>query len=273
MPIIKDYIIKTTLKGIENTVGLFGKELSIGGERGEVTLFMGLPKDMDPAFQRIYKECRPYTMTSVERMYALYQATKYIIVQHLPGDFVECGVWRGGSVMLVAKTLKELGVTDRRIHLFDTFKGMTTPTDRDARISDNLPATSLWKTQARGDYNEYAYAPLEDVQRNLSTTGYPEENFVIVAGPVEETLPRLAPPKIALLRLDTDWYESTKHELEHLFPLLVQNGILIIDDYGHFTGARDAVDEYFKEKGINLLLNRVDYTGRLAINTAPQNNG
>jgi hypothetical protein len=79
-------------------------------------------------------------------------------------------------------------------------------------------------------------------------------------GMVEDTIPRLAPERIAILRLDTDWYVSTKHELEWLWPRLSSGGVLIIDDYGHFTGARKAVDEFF---GGQTFLFRIDYTGRL----------
>jgi hypothetical protein len=84
-------------------------------------------------------------------------------------------------------------------------------------------------------------------------------------GKVEDTIPADIPEKIALLRLDTDWYESTKHELIHLFPRLQKGGVLIIDDYGFWKGARKAVDEYFAENNIQILLNRIDDTGRMAI--------
>jgi hypothetical protein len=82
---------------------------------------------------------------------------------------------------------------------------------------------------------------------------------------VEKTLPSHAPAQIALLRLDTDWYASTRWELEHLFPRLSRNGVLIIDDYGHFKGARQAVDEHINLHKLPLLLNRIDYSGRIAI--------
>ena len=78
-------------------------------------------------------------------------------------------------------------------------------------------------------------------------------------------MPGYLPSGIALLRLDTDWYESTKHELEHLYPLLVSGGVIIIDDYGHWKGAKKAVDEYIKDNNLPLLLNRIDYTGRIGI--------
>ena len=83
----------------------------------------------------------------------------------------------------------------------------------------------------------------------LHGTGYPPERIHFVRGPVEETLPAGAPDEIALLRLDTDWYESTRHELEHLYPRLAAGGVLLVDDYGHWEGARKAVDEYFADHG------------------------
>jgi hypothetical protein len=82
---------------------------------------------------------------------------------------------------------------------------------------------------------------------------------------VEDTLPAEAPEKLAILRLDTDWYSSTKHELETLYPRLAEGGVLIVDDYGHYEGARRAVDEYFAETGQRVLLSRIDYTGRIAV--------
>ncbi len=106
---------------------------------------------------------------------------------------------------------------------------------------------------------------IEAVRSALLTSDYPEDRLHFVQGPVEETLPDAAPPELALLRLDTDWYESTLHELEHLYPRLAPGGILIIDDYGHWEGCRRAVEEYFARNPPMPLLQRIDYTGRLAV--------
>jgi hypothetical protein len=103
------------------------------------------------------------------------------------------------------------------------------------------------------------------VKLNIESTNYPKNLVHFVKGKVEDTIPQTMPEKIAILRLDTDWYESTYHELKHLFPKLVKGGIIIIDDYGHWKGAREAVDQYFTENGIHILLNRIDYTGRIGI--------
>ena len=203
-------------------------------------------------------------MTSKERMYALYKSVEYIIKTDIPGDFVECGVWRGGSTMLIAFTLIELNATNRKIYLYDTFKGMTKPTDYDHLVSNKkIRAIDKWKKEQKKDYNKWVYVSLSKVKKNMALTKYPKNNIVFVKGKVEETIPKTIPSKIAILRLDTDWYESTKHELIHLFPPLLKGGILIIDDYGYWAGSKKAVDEYFSNKQI--LLNRIDNTGRIGI--------
>lgn len=223
-----------------------------------------LYRDMDPDFFAIYDACSPYTMTSIERMYALYSAIQYIVKAKIPGDIVECGVWRGGSCMLAAKTLQHFGDTSRKIYLFDTFEGMPKPTAGDiAKDGDRL--TKQWNDMAQNTHNDWCYASLEDVQRNLSTVGYPADKIEYVVGKVEETIPGTLPSSIALLRLDTDWFDSTKHEMVHLYPNLQSKGVLLIDDYGHWKGSRAAIDEAFAEKNIVPFLARIDYTGRAFI--------
>jgi hypothetical protein len=222
--------------------------------------------DMDKDFFPIYKQCKPYTMTSIERMYALYQAVKYIVQQQVEGDFVECGVWKGGSVMLIAATLKQLNHFDRKIYLYDTFEGMSKPTEQDVCYTNESAMSDFSKlTNSETQTCAWANCPLDEVRNNLATIEYPQEQFFFVKGKVEDTIPQTMPGAICLLRLDTDWYESTYHELLHLYPLLIPKGVLIIDDYGHWLGSKQATDEYFTQHQISLLLNRVDYSGRLAI--------
>lgn len=218
----------------------------------------------DPAFSQIYEQILPYTMTSIERVYGLYQAVKYIVDRKIEGDFVECGVWRGGSAMTMALTLQLMGDTTRKIYLYDTFKGMSEPNARDVSITNKV-ASAAWKIHQKEDHNDWCYSSLEDTKANVSLTAYPQENLIFIEGQVEDTIPAQVPSSIALLRLDTDWYESTFHELVHLYPLLTKNGILILDDYGHWQGARAAVDEYLKQEQINIYLSRIDYTGRIGI--------
>ncbi len=217
--------------------------------------------DTPEEFNQLYGRVRAFTMTSVERLYALHEAVRYVVSAEVPGDIVECGVWRGGSSMMAALTLLQLEAR-RRIWLYDTFEGMPPPGKDDVRFSGESAESLLESAdRAPGAWNEWAWATLDDVRDNMASTGY--EEFEYVAGPVEDTIPANAPAQIALLRLDTDWYESTRHELEHLYPRLAEGGVLIIDDYGHWQGARRAVDEYFARRPI--LLNRIDYTGRIAV--------
>ena len=208
---------------------------------------------------------RPHTMTSPERVVSLIRAVEHVTRQSIPGDVVECGVWRGGSMMAAARTLLRLGDVSRTLHLFDTFEGMPPPTELDRAAADGTPAADLLATEDRATSVNWAVAGLDLVRANVESVGYPADRVKYVVGKVEETIPRQVPERIALLRLDTDWYESTRHELIHLYPRLVPGGLLIVDDYGHWGGARRAVDEYLEEAKIPLFLSRIDYTGRIAV--------
>jgi O-methyltransferase len=212
----------------------------------------------------VVNRVRPYTMTSARSIIGLCEAVEYVVRNEIAGDFVECGVWRGGSIMAAALTLLRLGIDDRELYLFDTFAGMPAPgeADRSLTAPDQAPA-DRWRRDLRHDHNEWAYAPLEAVLANVASTGYPRDRIHPVKGPVEETIPGRAPHSIALLRLDTDWYSSTRRELEHLYPRLTPGGVVIFDDYGAWAGHRQAVDSY--EATGRLLLSRLDDTARIAV--------
>ncbi len=217
----------------------------------------------DDRFMQLHRSVEGYTMTSMERMYALYQAVLYVHHNNVEGDFVECGVWKGGSSMLAASGFKSEGDTSRSFYLYDTFEGMSDPDEHDISVRGEKMVES-WEDVSK-DQKVFCYSTLEEVQHNFSSTGYPMDKTHFIKGKVEDTIPGILPHKISILRLDTDWYSSTYHELVHLFPLLVPKGVLIIDDYGHWQGARLAVDTYFAEQGIKPLLSRIDYTGRLMV--------
>jgi O-methyltransferase len=221
------------------------------------------PFDFDESDKELYRRVGPYTMTTPPRVYALVRAVEYVVARGVPGAIVECGVWRGGSMMAAALTLLRLGVTDRELYLYDTFAGMPPPSEVDTTRSGERAADLL--AQEDEDSHIWAIASLSDVRAAVLSTRYPEQRIHFVEGLVEETLPATAPEEIALLRLDTDWYRSTKHELGQLYPRLAPGGVLILDDYGHWQGARRAVDEYFEENRITLLLNRVDATARICV--------
>lgn len=223
------------------------------------------PPDLDPALLQVVDMVRPYTMTSVERIHALYEAIRYVIHTSVPGAVVECGVWRGGGTMVAAQALLDAGDTDRDLYLFDTFSGMVSPGQHDLR-HDDVPAGEVLETANPSDAESvWCRSTAPEVRRAVSSVGYPEDRIRLVEGRVEDTVPTQAPEQIALLRLDTDWYESTRHELLHLFPRISPGGVLIVDDYGFWKGARKAVDEYLRESGVPLLLNRIDDCGRIAV--------
>jgi O-methyltransferase len=249
------------------TVSLLRRILRLPRERQEVP---GPLDELAPADRPIAERALPFTMTGVPRLQALIDAVRYCERRGVEGAFAECGVWRGGSVIAMILTLQQLGAPPRDIHLYDTFEGMTEPTEHDVSPIDP-PALGTWRAADRGGARAWpelfdpAITSIEAVRENVLATGYPAERLHLVQGPVEETIPGAAPERLALLRLDTDWYESTRHELEHLYPRLVPGGVLIIDDYGHWEGARRAVDEHFARAAEPLLLHRIDYTGRIAV--------
>lgn len=226
------------------------------------------PPDFTSDHRSIIRAARPYTMTSPERLYSLLEAVRYIVQNQIPGAVVECGVWRGGSMMAAALMLSQLDRADRELYLFDTFNGMPKPKSVDRTYDGTAGGEIFEDLQTGDDCSDYCRASLDEVQEVLKSSNYPMSNVHFIKGKVEETVPEYAPTPIALLRLDTDWYDSTKHELSHLFPRLSHGGVLIIDDYGHWHGCRKAVDEYFSHADRRIYLARIDYTGRIGIKTA-----
>jgi len=226
-----------------------------------------LPTNYDELTFKIFDSIKDYTMTGIERINAVIEAVKYVEKNKISGVMVECGVWKGGSTMAMALTLKMLNSETRDIYLYDTFSGMNAPTDDDIQYDGALAKKKFSETKLSESTSTWCTWSLDKVRENVFSTGYPKDKFHFIKGTVENTIPDNLPKEIALLRLDTDWYESTKHELTYLFPLLSPNGVIIIDDYGHWEGAKKAVDEYISENNLVLLLNRIDYTGRIGINS------
>jgi hypothetical protein len=208
------------------------------------------------------------TMVSVDRLWAAISSTKYVVNAGIEGDVVECGVWRGGCSLAMAMTIKELG-SSKKVYLFDTFAGMTKPTELDIVESSKLPALNKFLKNARASHNAWSYAPIEEVEANFAEADCLHiANFV--KGDVLETLdnPANLPAHISLLRLDTDWFESTKKELDILYPILSINGVLLIDDYGHWQGSRRAFDQFFSDPiKTRPLAWKTDYTGRGVVKT------
>ena len=221
-----------------------------------------LPPELSPRDLEIVEKVTPYTMTTGLRIQSLIKAVQYVHEHRVPGALVECGVWRGGSMMAVAYKLLAMGGRERELYLYDTFQGMTPPGDRDRTVATGEHASDiLIRPEA---HHIRAIASLAEVRENMGRVGYEASRIHYVVGPVEQTIPDTSPKEIALLRLDTDWYESTRQELEHLFPRLVRGGVLILDDYGWWEGAREATDEYFRKNRTPILLNIID-SGRIAV--------
>ncbi|WP_261570684.1 TylF/MycF family methyltransferase [Frankia gtarii] len=220
-----------------------------------------VPAGMDAEALATIRECAPYTLTDQAKVFGLIQAVRYLVRNKIPGDVVECGVWAGGSTMAAARTLLQLGDTSRDLYLFDTFEGMSPPTDKDVAPDGQTAAGLLAHSDPSQADSAWAIVSLDQVKANVARIGYPADKIHFIQGKVEDTIPQNAPDGIALLRLDTDWYESTRHEMEHLYPRATPSGVLVIDDYGWWKGAQQAVDEYVAANQVPILLNRLGPEG------------
>jgi O-methyltransferase len=196
-----------------------------------------------------------YSMTSNDRINALYDSLESIRLNNIDGDFVECGVWKGGNILGIMEYLNYYKMVNKKIWLYDTFKGMTDSEDIDIDYQGTKAIELLGNPIVKAEIG------IEEVKKNLSISSYPKDNLNYIIGDINETLneDKNIPNSISLLRLDTDWYKSTKKELQVLYPKLKKDGILIVDDYGHWQGAKKAVDEYFENISVNI--EKIDYTG------------
>ncbi len=193
------------------------------------------------------------TMTSAERIDGLYQALESIHQNKIAGDIIECGVWRGGNIIIAKIALDS--VNDKRTYwAYDTFEGMTQPTKNDPAEAHNI-----WQSPGYGS----CLSPLDEVIDNFKKWGVHDDSIRIIKGDINQTLldKNNLPDQISILRLDTDWYESTLIELKVLYPLLLPGGYIIIDDYGHWSGCKQAVHEYFGQSFIESNFIKLDYTG------------
>ncbi|MFS0738520.1 TylF/MycF/NovP-related O-methyltransferase [Sphingomonas sp. 1P06PA] len=207
-----------------------------------------------------------YSMTGYIRLWSFAQAMRHAASAGIAGDIVECGVWRGGNLILAALMRERLGLKGE-IWGFDTFEGMSAPLPLDQKSHRTDTAQETFDRLKRDDHVDWCYAPIDEVRANLRRE-VGDAPVRLVAGKVEDTLtiPDNIPDRIAVLRLDTDFYESTRAELETLYPRLSPGGVLIVDDYGEWAGAKQAVDEYFS--GQKPWLHYVDRSCRLMIKPA-----
>lgn len=231
----------------------------------------GLPMNDWPLNDRVFAEaweqCAPYTMTSPARGYALWRAVEHITRERVPGCMIECGTWKGGSAMLMLLAARHFGWRGKLL-LFDTFAGMPEPGEHDVDYKGNDAHTLMKKVaDSRETAPVWAYATLDEVKVNVLRVAGDKVEVHFIRGLVENTLENTKTGVISLLRLDTDFYESTAVEMQILYPKLCHNGILLIDDYGHWGGCRKAIDEYLEQmtSGVRPFLIPVDYTGRIAV--------
>jgi hypothetical protein len=205
-----------------------------------------LPKEI-----KIVEANLPLTLTTRTRMVATMRGLKYISANKIAGAFVECGVWKGGQIIVGMEQLKLLDDL-RDVYLYDTFAGMTEPSELDVDTNGVIASEELKDIEPAAD-NLWVAVSLQDVVRNLKKVEYPEEKVHYIVGDIRETLnvKDNLPEEISLLRLDTDWFDSTYRELEVLYPRLSDGGVLLIDDYGHWKGSKMAADKYFSELGID----------------------
>lgn len=250
-------------KAAARTAARAARRIGAGvGEVGELGGAWSIPRDCDEGTAAIIRQVQAFTLTPPARLMSLCHAIRHLDRAGVDGAVVECGVWRGGSMMAAALTLLEAGEPRREIAMFDTYTEMPLPGEHDAHVS-GTDLGELFEELANDPI--YDNHPIDQVRATMESTGYPAGQLRLVQGMVEETIPDQAPERIALCRLDTDWYESTKHELEHLYPRIAPGGILIIDDYGEFTGARKAVDEHLSGLDRPIFLHRVDESCRLSV--------
>ena len=216
--------------------------------------------EIDDVNKKLIRSIDEYSLTPLVRRWTLIKSIHYINKNKIEGDIVECGIWRGGNLFL-AKKIQETYYNDvkRSLYGYDTFEGMPEPS-----VHDGLKVNKIYQ-KFKNKNEPWTKASLEDVLNSSKKLFSNTNDFNFIKGKVEKTLIEDSnlPEKISFLRLDTDFYESTKIELDILYPRLSQKGVLIIDDYGDFPGCRKAVDEYFLKK--NVLMIGVDKSCRVIV--------
>lgn len=237
----------------------FGYNISLGSTTLE---YPELNKKEVEFIKKIFDDS--LTMTSFDSLVTLALACKYLVRNGIEGDFVEAGVWRGGSSIVAKKFLSG----NRNFYLYDTYKGMTKPTVHDYRIGSESHVGTLnkWNEFNKETHNDWVFASLNEVRNNFKRFNLLDSTLMFMEGDIREILTlENIPDRICLLRLDTDFYDSTLIELQVLWPLLSPGGVLILDDYGHWDGARRAVDEYFELNNENLMVPIAGGGGRIIL--------
>ncbi len=214
----------------------------------------GLPS---PWRARALFHAKRYTMTNPERCRSLWDLSRRALRSGTPGCFVECGVWKGGSAAIMGLALQRWGASTN-LHLFDSFQGLPEPTEEDGVAARQYSGGRNSGSLVSIHQCKEGLEPVRDYL--LSRLKLPAERTHFHPGWFQHTIPQIAPTlgPIALLRLDGDWYESTRICLEHLYPLLSPGGIVILDDYNFWEGCRRATDEYRQSRGLTAEIQQID---------------
>lgn len=212
----------------------------------------------------IYKRMKKFTVCRKRKSILTIESCIQLEENKIEGDLIECGVYRGGQIMAMMMAMNNLN-SKRDIYLYDTFQGLPEPEEWEKSIKGKKAIQKYNKTKTGDGFSDWCRASIDEVKENLSLIPYDENHIHFVKGMVEDTLKDSSHDKIALLRLDTDFYSSTKIELEVLFPKLVSGGVLIIDDYNYWSGSKKAVNEYFEKNNLKLKLKNRTGSGAFMI--------
>ena len=202
------------------------------------------------SFQRSYFRVRDFTMLSRERLFDFHLAVQYVQKSSIPGDIVEVGCWGGGALAVALSALRETessaAVPARMVYGFDTFEGHPEPSPDELDVWGNNQLSRFKDFQSRGE--SWCKVDIDQVRKNIESVCGQTRKLELVKGLAEVTIPQTEISQLAILRIDVDWYEPTLVCLQALYPKLTSGGVVIIDDYGHHSGSRKAVDEFFGEQ-------------------------
>ncbi len=216
----------------------------------------------------IIHTCNNYNFntSTIYDLWINYFSLKRIINNSVKGDIVECGVWKGISLVFFQKILNFYKIEEKKIYGYDTFEGFPEPSEKDITI-ENIPMRQRYEnSKLKNDSSNWNYCSLEDVKKNFQINQIETKNLELIKGKVENTLQnkKNIPKQISILKLDTCLYDSTKIELEILFSRLQTGGILIVDNYANYYGVRDAVKEFFINKNFKLKFDKL--SGQIIVN-------
>lgn len=212
-------------------------------------------------FEKLYlygNKISQYTMSGYRRFSNIYDLSETVEKESISGAFVECGVWKGGCAATMAYVAQKYN-SDRKTWLFDSFEGLPEPSEKDGIVAKSRMAINV------KEENRKCVASVEDIEELFFQKLKLERKYVLIRkGWFQNVLPNVKNEigAIAILRIDADWYESTKSCFDNLYDNVVSGGYVVIDDYGHWEGCRKAVDEFLESRNISVELVEIDYTGR-----------